>query len=89
MDYNTAVASYAETPLSRGRKEKGEFILTAEQCLSWATRLTLEKVGLNIQDLKDQGLAVAGPLIHMSELWTGEYDYGYEWKNQAKFDFTV
>lgn len=72
MDYNTSVASYAETPLSRGKEEKGEFTLTAEQCLSWAARLTLEKVGLNIRDLNGQGLAVAGPLVHLSELWTGE-----------------
>ncbi|MDG6914655.1 MAG: thiolase family protein [Nitrososphaerota archaeon] len=72
MEYNTSVASYAETPLSRGRKERGEFILTAEQCLSWAARLTLEKVGLGIRDLSGQGLAVAGPLVRISELWTGE-----------------
>ncbi len=67
-----AIASYGETPVSRGRKDKGELILTAEQYLSWAAKLTLDRVGLTISDLDGQGLAVSGPLVQVSELWTGE-----------------
>nr|MDG6923984.1 hypothetical protein [Nitrososphaerota archaeon] len=72
MVFNTEIVSFAETPLSRGGKDRGEFLMTSEQYLSWATRLTLEKIGLSIQDLNNQGLAVAAPLMYISELWTGD-----------------
>ena len=72
MSLDVAIASYGETPVSRCRKDKGELILTAEQYLSWAAKLTLDKVGLTIRDLDGQGLAISGPLVQVSELWTGE-----------------
>ena len=56
-----AIIGYGETPVSRGKKSRGEPQLITEDYLAWAAKLTLEHASLTKEDLNNQGLAVFLP----------------------------
>jgi acetyl-CoA acetyltransferase len=72
MKDDTAIIGIGETPFSRGRVDKGEVRLTAEEYLAWAVDLALMDAGLSKKDLDGQGLAVCGSEWAHSEIWSAE-----------------
>jgi acetyl-CoA acetyltransferase len=67
-----AIVGIGETPFSRGRVDKGELRLTAEEYYAWAIELALRDAGLSKKDLDRQGLAVCGSEWPHSEIWSAE-----------------
>lgn len=72
MKNEVAIVGVGETPFSRGRLDKGEVRLTAEEYLAWAADLALKDAGLSKKDLDGQGLAVCGSEWPHSEIWSAE-----------------
>jgi acetyl-CoA acetyltransferase len=66
------IIGYGETPVSRGKKERGEEQLTLEEYLAWGAKLALENAGLKKDDVDGQGLVVNGAQYPHSELWSCE-----------------
>jgi len=66
------IVGAGETPFSRGRVDKGEVRLGAEEYFAWATELALDDAGLSKDDLNGQGLAVTGGEWPHAEIWSAE-----------------
>ncbi len=72
MKSRAVIIGYGETPVSRGKKDRGEEQLTLEEYLAWSAKLALEDAGLEKEDLDKQGLVVNGAQYPHSELWSCE-----------------
>ncbi len=59
----TAITAYAETPVTRAKKERGEPVLSFWEYIAWACDLTLKNGGMSTKDFDNQGLAVVSPLV--------------------------
>jgi acetyl-CoA acetyltransferase len=67
-----AIVGYGETPVSRGRTEKGEKRLSEEEYFAWAAKLAIEDAGLEKKDLDGQGIGVVGSSYPHAEIWSAE-----------------
>ncbi|MDA4129809.1 MAG: thiolase family protein [Thaumarchaeota archaeon] len=57
------ICGYGETPVTRGKKERGEPVLSFWDYLAWASELTVKNAKLEIKDFDGQGLAVIHPIV--------------------------
>jgi acetyl-CoA acetyltransferase len=67
-----AIIGYGETPVSRGRVDKGEERLSCQEYFSRAAELALADVGLTKKDFDGQGMAVTGTAFPHAEIWSAE-----------------
>jgi len=72
MKPRAVVVGYGETPVSRGRIERGEEQLTLDEYLAWSAELALQDAGLSKKDIDGQGLIVNGSQYPHSEIWCTE-----------------
>jgi acetyl-CoA acetyltransferase len=59
----TAITAYGETPVTRGKKERGEPVLSFWEYIAWACELTLKNGQMSTKDFDNQGLAVTQPIV--------------------------
>jgi acetyl-CoA acetyltransferase len=67
-----ALVGYGETPVSRGRIDKGEIRMTVKEYIAEAVRLVLEDAGIEKKDIENQGFAVTGSAYPHAEIYSGE-----------------
>ncbi len=72
MKAQAAIVGYGETPVSRGKIERGEAKLTMEEYIAWSAHLALESSGMSKSDFDGEGLVVNGSQYPHSEIWSTE-----------------
>jgi acetyl-CoA acetyltransferase len=61
-----------ETPVSRGRVDKGELRLSCQEYFAWAAELALMDAGLQKSDFDGQGVGITGTAFPHAEIWSAE-----------------
>lgn len=67
-----SIIGYGETPVSRGRVDKGEPRLSIQEYLAWAAELAIKDAGLEKKDLDHQGIGLTGAAFPHSEIYSPE-----------------
>jgi acetyl-CoA acetyltransferase len=85
---SVSITAVSQTPFSRGRADRGEPRLTPKEYCAWALEGLLKSTGLELKDLKGQGVGVMGSEYPHSEIWSPELvqDLGLEPKVLVRAD---